>query len=294
VRFSAIPGILWLFFMPPNEIKDILAGLGAKPNKALGQHFLIDQAALDDIVSAADIHAGDIVLEVGPGLGVLTARLLDAGADVRAIEQDRLFIPYLEQRFSGKSLAVTHGDAAAVHWHELVDVPNWKLISNLPYSITSLALRKALYAPHPAERVVVLIQREVAERVVARTGKTSLLSLMVGLASSSARIVRRVPPGAFFPPPRVDSAVLEIQPLTPADRMEKWGMDPEKIMEVARAGFAHPRKLLASNLKVAGYGHGMRGTLDIGTLFESLGINPKARAEDLTPEQWAKVAEALK
>jgi 16S rRNA (adenine1518-N6/adenine1519-N6)-dimethyltransferase len=267
--------------MTPLQIKAVLASLGAAPNKKLGQHFLIAAPVLDDIVAAADLHPNDRVLEVGPGLGVLTERLVDGGANVHAIEQDRLFIPYLNGRFGTRPFQVTHGDAAAIHWHELVGDGDWKFVSNLPYSITSLALRKALYAPKPASRVVVLIQREVAERAIAKDGKTSLLSLMVGLASSSARIVRRVPAGAFFPPPQVESSVLEIQPMTVSDRYERWGIDPEAVMVIARRGFAHARKLLASNLDID------------ASVLSDLGLNPKARSEDLSPEDWARLAKKI-
>lgn len=280
--------------MTPSEIKSVLLSLGSKPNKKLGQHFLVDRAALDAIVASADIHPGDVVLEVGPGLGVLTSRLLDAGADVRAIEQDRRFVPYLEERFAGRTFNVTQGDAAGMHWHEHVGRGDWKFISNLPYSITSLALRKALYAPIPATRVVVLVQKEVADRAITtatpppevphrgtKGGKTSLLSLMVALASSAIHIVRRVPAGAFYPPPKVQSAVLEIFPMTPEDRVAKWGMDPERIMAVARQGFAHPRKLLASNLKTD------------PAILSGLGIPPKARAEALSVDAWAALTRVL-
>jgi 16S rRNA (adenine1518-N6/adenine1519-N6)-dimethyltransferase len=186
-----------------------------------------------------------------------------------------------------------------VHWHEHVGDQPWKFVSNLPYSITSLALRKALYAPKPPSNVVVLVQREVGERAISvgangvrpgarhaplrKKGKTSLLSLMVALASSSARIVRRVPAGAFYPPPKVESVILQIIPLTQEERLKRWGMEPERIMEIARRGFAHPRKLLKSNLV-------------LGTrywVFEELGINEKARAEDLSPDDWAKLAKRM-
>jgi len=260
--------------MNPSEIKKALSQFGSGANKRLGQHFLIDAAALETIVEAASIKRGDRVLEVGPGLGVLTRALIEKGAEVSAIEQDRRFVEYL-QPVSG--LRVVHGDAATVHWHELVKGDAWKFVSNLPYSITSLALRKALWAPKPPEVVVVLIQREVAERAVAKDGKTSLLSLMVGLASASARIVRRVPPGAFYPPPKVESAILQVVPMPWAEREQRWGIDPEKIMHVAKKGFAHPRKLLSSNLEIA------------PTLLSEFGLNPKARAENLAPEDWAKL-----
>ncbi len=280
VQTSCVKGyILKTICMNPYEIKVKLTRLGVRPNKRLGQHFLIDRTALRAIVEAADVHPNDIILEVGPGLGVLTKALLDKGARVTAIEQDRTFASYCEETFPD-NFTVIHGDAATIHWHDIVGDAPWKFVSNLPYSITSLALRKALWAPRPADRVVVLVQREVAERAVARAGKTSLLSLMVALASRSARIVRRVPAGAFYPPSKVESAVLEIIPMTLADRTKQWRVDPEKIMEIAKRGFVHPRKLLASNL----------GFRDLA----SVGLNPKARAEDLSPQDWVRLTIRIK
>lgn len=268
--------------MNPSEIKAVMNELGGGANKRLGQHFLIDRAALDEIVAEAPVHAGAVVLEVGPGLGVLTDELLKKGCDVVAVERDRRFVSYLESRFKGEGkFRIVPGDAADLDWMDIVRDQEWSLVSNLPYSITSLALRKALWAERPAEHVVVLVQREVAERAIARNGKTSLLSLMVALASESARIVRRVPAGAFFPPPKVESAILEIVPMTIPDREKKWGIDPEKIMEVAKRGFAHPRKFLASNLGVA------------PAVLESSGIPAKARAESLSPEAWASLVRNL-
>jgi len=243
-------------------------------------------------------------------LGVLTGTLIERGADVMAIEQDRRFISYLEKKFP-KQLLIVHGDAAKTDWDALVGSAPWKFVSNLPYSITSLALRKALWSESVPEKIVVLVQREVAERAVTvsqdpfvfpigkgkastlppyqggtkggprRRGKTSLLSLMVAFASSSAKIVKRVPAGCFYPAPKVESAILEVVPMTKGERKEKWGMDPEKIMALAKKGFAHPRKLLASNL-------GINQTVLFGLV-----LNPKAGVEDLSPDDWAKLALAL-
>ena len=274
--------------MNPSEIKATLASLGAAPNKKLGQHFLISEAALGAIMSAAEIQPDDHVVEVGPGLGVLTNRLLAAGARVTAIEQDRLFIPYLEERFGNQPCTVIHGDATAIHWHDLAHDASWKLISNLPYAITSLALRKALWSPKPATRVVVLIQREVAERAIAKNGKTSLLSLAVALASSHMRIVRRVPAGAFFPPPKVESAVLEIVPTPLPHREAQWGINPERVMELARRGFAHPRKQLAANLATEA-----QSKQTIQAVLRHLNINDRARAEALSPHKWAELTKSL-
>ncbi len=284
--------------MSPTEIKQILASLGARPNKGLGQNFLIDQKTLEIIVETAAVKPGDLVLEVGPGLGVLTRELMDKGADVVAIERDRRFVDYLKREVGANNhspVRIVHGDAADVHWHELIGEGTWKFVSNLPYSMTSFALRKALWAPKPPENLVVLVQREVGERAtetagrtayrVPRSGKTSLLSLMVALSSESSRIVRRVPAGCFFPPPKVESVVLQIVPMPWAEREKKWGISPEKIMEVAKRGFAHPRKLLKSNLAQEG--------VDVESSLRDLGINEKARAEDLSPEDWASLTQAI-
>ena len=278
--------------MTPTEIKAVLSQLGGYANKRLGQHFLIDNNVLKTIVDTADIKSGDRVLEVGPGLGVLTRELLDRGAEVVAIEKDHRFVDYLNLSLIRANKRMVQGDAATMHWHDLVEEAPWKFVSNLPYSITSLALRKALWAPRPPDKVVVLVQREVAERAIdvsrksvksiksVKSGKTSLLSLMVALSSSSARIVKRVARGAFFPAPKVESAILEIIPMTWQEREKRWGINPEKIMEVAKKGFAHPRKLLRSNL-------GLLAT------HYSLLTSPLARAEDLSPDDWARLAKTI-
>lgn len=272
--------------MNAQEIKTVLAQIGGGANKRLGQHFLVDKTALAAIVEAAEIKKGDRVLEIGPGLGVLTAALMEAGAEVTAVERDRRFVAYLSGRgvlqyaptFDHTKLQIIQGDAAKLDWENHFKKKSWKFVSNLPYSITSLALRKALYAKHPPQNIVVLVQREVAERAIARDQKHSLLSLMVAFASHEARIVKRIAPGSFFPPPRVESAVLQILPMSQEERLAIWGIDPEKIMSLAKRGFAHPRKLLSSNLKT-----------DPSEL-EALGLNPKARAEDLVPDDWIRLA----
>ena len=290
--------------MQPAEIKATLRELGGGANKRLGQNFLIDREVLSTIVELAPAHPASLVLEVGPGLGVLTRELLLKGCRVLAIERDGRFVEYLNQnpllakegaggggtRGEG-DLRVVRGDAAELDWLELIGDEEWSLVSNLPYSITSLALRKALWSTRPAEHVVVLVQKEVAQRVVslAPEGKTSLLSLMVALVSESSRIVRKVPPGAFFPPPKVDSAVLQIISMPWPERVAKWGIEPEAIMRVAKIGFAHPRKKLQGNLIT-----GNLLTREVAEkIFEELEFSPNVRAEDLSPTQWAKLAIAV-
>ncbi|MCK9361625.1 16S rRNA (adenine(1518)-N(6)/adenine(1519)-N(6))-dimethyltransferase RsmA [Patescibacteria group bacterium] len=266
--------------MNPSEIKSVMAELGGGANKRLGQHFLIDPHALATMVEEAEAEAGDRILEVGPGLGVLTGALIQAGASVAAVERDHRFAEYLKKKYP-ENLELVMGDASKLEWESHFKKKDWKFVSNLPYSITSLALRKALYAKHPPANLVVLVQREVAERAVARDQKHSLLSLMVAFASHEARIVKRVAAGAFFPPPKVESAILRIIPMTHEEREAIWGIDPEKIMSVAKRGFAHPRKLLTSNL-------GLKGEMATNVMREA-GIPEKARAEDLSPENWVKL-----
>ncbi len=277
----------------PKEIKSILASLGARPEKAFGQNFLIEASVLGSVIEAASLTSQDTVLEIGPGLGVLTEDLLATGAAVYAIERDRKFIEHLLSRFGvkGQRFFLTQGDAAILDWMQLVpeDV-SWKLVSNLPYAISSYALRSALWAPRPAARVVVMLQREVAERALAlinnkmESSRASLLSLMIALSCSSGRVVRRVPASAFFPPPKVESAILELVPMTLHERQTCWGMDPEYIMKLAKQGFAHPRKQLFSTLDV-------RDRADELSAF--LGLPKEVRPEELSAAQWASLAQVL-
>lgn len=274
--------------MNPTEIKAVLGELGGGANKRLGQNFLIDRSALETIIETSNIRSGDNVLEIGPGLGVLTRALFEQGANVYAIERDGRYAEYLERWKENNKISnihITRGDAAQLDWEMSIPTGAWKFVSNLPYSITSFALRKALWSPIPPANLVVLIQREVAERVVMRDKKTSLLSLMVALSSSSVRLVKRVPAGAFFPPPKVESAILQIVPLTWEEREKYFNIHPDRVMELAKRGFAHPRKYLASNL-----GLSPEQKLILSDLMGS----DRVRAEDLSPAQWASLAKALK
>lgn len=288
--------------MNPKEIKKILGALGSRPNKTLGQHFLIDRAALDAVVNAADVKKGDRILEIGPGLGVLTRALLEKGAEVIAIEKDKKCVAYLSSGPAALVSRRTHchsvrrelstrvtrrqprckimeGDAAKMDWDVIVGNGTWKFVSNLPYAITSLAIRKALWARNTPTKVVALVQKEVADRIV--SPKMSLLALMVALSSASVRVVKRVPAGAFYPPPKVESAILEIVPMAWDERIKRWGVHPDDVMRLAKKGFAHPRKLLKSNLAIG------------SDVLRHVGIHEKARAEDVTVEQWGELAKHI-
>ena len=279
--------------LSPTQIKSVLEGLSARPEKAFGQNFLVDQSVLSAAVEAAELTPTDVVLEIGPGLGVLTEDLLATGARVFAIERDRKFIDYLRSRFESQkqTFFLTQGDAAELDWNELLptDTP-WKFVSNLPYAISSYALRMALWAPRPAARVVVMLQREVAERALAllRTNgaasRSSLLSLMVALRCESGTIVRRVAPGSFFPPPKVESAILLLAPFAAEKQRTRWGIEPERIMQLAKRGFAHPRKQLFSTLQVRDRAE---------ELAAAIHATKEVRPEALSADQWAALARLL-
>ncbi len=276
----------------PHDIKATLASLGARPEKAFGQNFLIDSVVLGSVVAAAEVAPHETVLEIGPGLGVLTEDLLASGASVYAIERDRKFIDYLIARLGpkGQTFFLTQGDAAKLEWNNLLPDAPWKLVSNLPYAISSYALRAALWAPRPATRVVVMLQREVAERALALlnnkidSSHASLLSLMVALSCASGKIVRRVVPGSFFPSPKVESAILLLIPFTHAERLLRWGIEPEQIMQLAKRGFAHPRKQLFSTL-------GLRDRAE--ELAAAIQTPKEVRPEALSTDQWAALTRLL-
>jgi 16S rRNA (adenine1518-N6/adenine1519-N6)-dimethyltransferase len=303
------------------ELRAILERLGKRPDKRLGQNFLIDQSVIHAAIEAGGVQKGDLVLEIGPGLGVLTEALLEKGASVIAIEKDRIFAERLQSLHPSESdsrLRVISGDASQMEWMSILSdcrqpsavsrQPNWKFISNVPYNITSLLLRKALWNSNPPSLGVVLIQKEVAERCLSLlrfsplaprpshlSSRPSLLSLMIALSCSSARIVRNVPPRCFFPPPKVNSVVFEFIPLSVEERIKKWGIDAEEVMKVAKLGFAHPRKQLASNL-VSGereVGSGMSKE-KMEEILKTLSLNPKIRSEELSIQNWVDLTKMVR
>lgn len=253
----------------------VLARSGVQPTKGFGQNFLVDDAALAAIVSAAELRPGEAVLEVGPGLGVLTRALLAAGANVTAVELDGRLIPVLEEEFGAQlaappgpgHLTLLHADALRI---DLGDVaPGSKLVANLPYNVATPLLARFL-ASGRFGRLVFLVQREVGERLAARPGSAAYgaLSLLVE-HFGRARVLRMVPPGAFLPPPAVTSAVVRIDTDTSAQP------DPE-LFDLIHEGFAHRRKTLAKNLRLAGY-----DPRRVEEVMGEVGIDPRARAEEL-------------
>ena len=256
--------------------------------KSLGQHFLNSTHVLDQIISAAHIKQGETLLEIGPGTGVLTRALLNSGAHVIAVEKDQRAIGMLEQDFFTEikegALKIISGDVLYENTLKTETISNgsYALVANIPYYITGAILEKFLeHEPRP-NRMVLLVQKEVAERICVRDGKESILSVSVK-AFGTPKIIAKVPPGAFTPPPTVDSAILAIENVSGAQFSSK-NVDISRFFRIVKAGFAHKRKFVARNLEA------VLSKEEIETIWKKLGLNEKIRAEDMTVEQWIAIA----
>jgi 16S rRNA (adenine1518-N6/adenine1519-N6)-dimethyltransferase len=264
------------------------------PDKSKGQHFLVDDQVVADLVAAGQVDAGDRVVEIGPGPGVVTAGLLAAGATVVAVELDRRFesgLFVLARRYP-KQLQVLWGDAIAMGPAGIVDrikdsglsqsIP-YKIVASLPYNISSSFFRTFLWSDPAPARLAVLVQAEVAERVCAEPGHTSLLTLAVQLRGIP-KIVRYVEPDSFKPQPKVRSAIVVVD-------VEPGKIQPnDALWRVARIGFSSRRKQLKNNL-AAGLGVSVAMASD---WLESIGASVQARAQELTMEQWGSLVQTVR
>lgn len=253
-----------------------------KANRSFSQNWLVDETVVAKIIETAEIQPGETVLEVGPGTGVLTQGLVDAGAHVVAVEADKSLIVPLREKF-GDTIELVHGDVLSTVYR-LPSTP-YKLIANIPYNITSDLLRHFLTTTPKPSRMVLMVQKEVAERITAVPPQMSLLSVVCQLYADCRRVTT-VPAGAFRPIPKVDSAVVHLDLYAIPTTGE---MDPEEIIGVAKLGFSSPRKQLHGNLK----GVGRKGSAAVKEALISLGLPPTARAESLTVENWIELARKL-
>lgn len=256
------------------------------PKKSLGQNFLTSIPARIAIVNAGKLSKDDVVLEIGPGKGFLTKGILETGAKVVALEKDRELLPILSEIFAseikGGQLMVTEGDALLFEpstFHPLLST--YKLIANIPYYITGAILSRYLSSLHQPTHMVVLVQKEVAERVVARDGKESILSLSVKVYGDP-KLVYRVNRGSFNPIPSVDSAVLSIENISRKNFKDEE--HEEKFFKVIKAGFSHKRKFLLSNLKEK------LGEIHWQEIFIKNNLSEKVRAEDVHLSTWLQLS----
>jgi 16S rRNA (adenine1518-N6/adenine1519-N6)-dimethyltransferase len=250
--------------------------------KSLGQHWLQDQASLDAIVDAAEISLNDTVLEVGPGPGTLTEELVHSAQQVVAVEFDENLARELPLRVRADNLQVVQQDILAFDLTSLP--PDYKVVANIPYYLTSNLLRVLCESPNHFNKAAILIQKEVAQRVCAKPGGMSLLSVSVQFyCEASLGLV--VPAALFTPPPKVDSQILKLtfrqEPLFP-------GVDTKAFFRIVKAGFSQRRKTLLNSLS-AGLHLGREQTAE---LLQAAGITPTARAQALRLEDWYALYQA--
>lgn len=265
--------------IPPLNAVAVLKRYGLHADKRLGQNFLQDPFALEKIANAAEIQADDCVLEIGPGLGSLTRYLAVSARKVAAVELDRdLLAPLKTVLTPHPNVTVTHGDILELSIADLVDQPNYIVAANIPYNITSAIIRHLLESEPKPRRIVLTIQKEVAERICAKPGDMSLLALSVQVYGEP-RLMAKIPAGAFHPIPNVDSAILRIdihpQPLIPAEMLPIF-------FKFIKAGFSQKRKTLRNSLS-----SGLHiKPADAETLLNTANIDPMRRAETLSIEEW--------
>lgn len=269
-----------------SRVTERLRRYGLRPKQSLAQNFLADERFLADIIGAAELTASDAVLEVGPGLGILTDELAAHAGRVVAVELDDRLVGLLRQEFADRPhVSIVHGDILELNPAQTAGAGAYKVVANLPYYITSAALRHLLETSRPPCLAVLMVQKEVAERICAKPGDMSLLALSVQFFARP-QIVRLVPAEAFYPPPKVDSAILRLD-VYPEPVVRD--VRPDRYFTVARAGFGQRRKQLGNSLS-ANLG------LPKETVRDALlhcDIDPRRRPETLTLEEWRAVCLAL-
>jgi 16S rRNA (adenine1518-N6/adenine1519-N6)-dimethyltransferase len=274
--------------------RQLLRQFGFKPRKRLGQHFLIDEAVLGRILSAAELSPGDIVVEIGPGLGILTEELARRGASIVAVEVDAKLVALLRKRLADfPDVRIVRADILKVTPRQLLreELPasdparSYKVIANLPYYITSPVLSHFLEAqPRPSE-MVVMVQKEVGETIAAAPGKMRSISVKTQFYSKPV-IVSYVPAASFYPPPKVDSVVLHLDVYSQPP-MEL--SDVSGFFDIVMHGFSSPRKQLRNSLA-----HSLQLPPDqLASLLEKAGIEAKRRAETLSLQEWRELWKVL-
>ncbi|MCZ2127169.1 MAG: 16S rRNA (adenine(1518)-N(6)/adenine(1519)-N(6))-dimethyltransferase RsmA [Anaerolineales bacterium] len=273
--------------IPPLNAAAVLKRYGLRADKSLGQNFLQERGALEKIVAAAEIQTDDCVLEIGPGLGSLTRYLAASARQVTAVELDSRLLPPLKAIFAPHSnVRIVQGDILELPVAALADRENYIVAANIPYNITSAIIRHLLESQPKPRRIVLTIQKEVAERICAKPGDLSLLALSVQVYGAPS-LRAKIPAGAFFPIPNVDSAVLRIdiypQPLIPNERLGAF-------FKLIKAGFSQKRKTLRNSLS-SGLHIQTQAAED---LLNQANVNPMRRAETLSIEEWRTLTEIFK
>jgi len=261
-----------------SAVRDLLTSRGLKPRRELGQNFVIDPNTVRRIAHLAGVGPGDHVVEIGAGLGALTAALADTGAAVTAIEVDHGLAKVLREVVGGyENVTVVEADATRLDWSGLLGCDQWVLVANLPYNVATPLVADLLDEVPAIARMLVMVQREVAERLAAAPGSRAYGAVSVKVAYwADARLVGDVPATVFVPRPSVDSALVSITRHAPPD------VPPEPLFALVRAAFNQRRKMLRRSLR------------DVVTpeQFAAAGVEPTARPEELGLDDWCRLTVA--
>lgn len=268
----------------PSAVRELLKEIGAQPNRTLGQNFLITPAILDKICDAGEVSADDSVLEIGPGLGALTCRLVRHAQQVVAVEKDPQMVQILGRYLPAPNLRVLTADALKISWDELgLPETNNKVVANLPYSVSKPVLRRLLEEwKHHFSSCTLLVQREVADRLVAKPATSAYgpMAIMAQLYGEPRRLFD-VKPGAFIPAPEVTSSVVHVD-ILPAPRLE---IQEKKFWQIVHAAFGQRRKQLGNTLRSL-----MSDKEALAQFLQNQNIDPQRRGETLSLEEFARLS----
>ncbi|PKO06387.1 MAG: ribosomal RNA small subunit methyltransferase A [Chloroflexi bacterium HGW-Chloroflexi-3] len=268
----------------PLNVRNLLREYELSPRKSLGQNFLVDHGALEKVVDVAEIEPIDVVLEIGAGLGSLTRFLSAAARKVVAVELDSKLIPILETVLGSEgNVELVYGDILKLDPTRLISVDQYLVVANIPYYITSAIFRHLLSAKRKPRRIVMTIQKEVAQRICAEPGDMSLLALSVQVFGK-AKIVAKISAGSFYPAPNVDSAVIRVD-LYPNPLVDESMLDT--FFQLTRAGFGQKRKMLRKSL-AAGLS---LPVIKVEEMLLQNEIDSTRRAETLNLDEWGKLTE---
>jgi len=278
------------------SIKQLLDKYNIKPSKRLGQNFLIDNSVLQKTINAAELSKNDIVLEIGPGLGTLTMELAKRTKQVIAVEKDEKMCKILQEVLDVKNVRnvrVINNDILKVRSSEF-EVQSYKIVANLPYYIASPVIRMFLETENKPESMILMVQKEVAQRICAKPGQMSILAVAIQFYARP-EIVSEVLKTSFYPQPKVDSAIIKI---TPKNNLPKINI--ENFFSLIKAGFSSKRKFLISNLSrelSARGGSAFGGKIEnckLKIVFDQARLGQKMRAENLSVDDWMNIYEKIK
>lgn len=270
-----------------------------RPSKRLGQNFLVDKNVIKKVIRAANLQPNDVVLEIGPGLGALTKELAKLPVQVLAVEKDKRLCQILGAKLKDfENVEIIQGDILKLKPDPKPEVKlgqprvlksGFKIVANLPFYITAPVIRKFLESPHPPKEMILIIQKEVAQRICAKPPRMNLLAISVQFYAIP-KIISYVSKKSFKPKPKVDAAIIKITPCAKPSFAQK-----ERFFRIVKAGFSHPRKQLVNNLLALSAANGLKlNKKELSSLLMACGIKPSQRAETLTIDDWIKLTKVLK